>query len=189
MSIALAVAALALLAGLALVLQHRSVDPPQDATTSVFHDLRNQFLAVRPADLGIPSPLPNTHNGVFGAAMEIAFPEGVATVVALGDGTASLYLESGGGVIGTGRHERVHRAALALIETADRLAFAGDPDDAPPLPDAGEVRFHWLTEAGPHSSCVSGGSLESGEHALAELHRAGHELLATMREVEEPAAT
>lgn len=53
---------------------------------------------------------------VFGVIMDTTFASGTVTLVALADGTASLYASTGGGVIGGGAHERVAVAAPAASQ-------------------------------------------------------------------------
>jgi hypothetical protein len=151
------------------------------AAASMFLDLRSLVFSTDPAAACIPDPVPGTCRGTWGIVMEIGAPAGVATVVALGDGTASLYTSSGGGTIGAGRHERVHRAAVSFVEAADREGTAGDPTSDPPLPRTREVRFHWLTRGGMRTAAASEAALVSGRHALTRLYGVGQGLLEELR--------
>ena len=56
---------------------------------------------------------------------------GIATVVALADGTTSMYLSSGGGTIGAGEHEHIANMSKALVSLAASMI-----DEFPPVPDA-----------------------------------------------------
>ena len=59
------------------------------ASTTVTEGLRNRALAAKANDFGIDAAaLPN---GVWGIVMDTRYPAGPATVVALADGSASLY--------------------------------------------------------------------------------------------------
>lgn len=185
MPVILAVSALLLLALLVLRLRQRAIPAAPSADLSVYRDLRTQLFATDPSAVGIPDPVPGTRNGVFGIAMEIGFPNGTATVAGLGDGTASLYLETGGGVIGTGRHERVHLTAVAFVEAADGIVEQGDLTVEPPLPASLQVCFHWLSRDGLLTKAAPEEELKSGAHPLAPLYTAGHALLTEMRLVSE----
>ena len=78
---------------------------PKRDSADVARGLREQALTVDPVALRLePTP---TRPHVWGILMETGYPEGVATLVALGDGTTSLYFGNGGGVIGAGEHDRV----------------------------------------------------------------------------------
>ena len=61
----------------------------------------------------------------------------VATLVAFDDGTVSLYLSSGGGIIGAGAHANVARAAAPFREQAHAILSKLSPATTFPLP-AGE---------------------------------------------------
>jgi hypothetical protein len=63
----------------------------------VYRGLRAQALQLTAAQVG-PA------DAVFGVLMETGYPEAVVSLVALSDGTASLYFSNGGGIIGTGGH-------------------------------------------------------------------------------------
>ena len=80
--------------------------------------------------------------------MDIESPTGTATLVGLADGTTSLYLSSGGGVIGGGEHAQVASATRALL-----LVVEGQLDQMPtttdtPLPAAGRVVLRAMTYHG-----------------------------------------
>jgi hypothetical protein len=88
-----------------------------ESSDNPYHGLRLQLLNTDPKSVGItPSArLPR----VWGAAIEIAYPNGTATVFGLADGTTSMYLGTGGGMIGGGAHEAVAQATsewVALTE-------------------------------------------------------------------------
>ena len=75
----------------------------------VYRDLRSMALRVDPATIRMPEG--ERWSGALVAAMEIGMPEATTTVVAIADGTVSMYLSSGGGVIGAGEHAAVRGAA------------------------------------------------------------------------------
>jgi hypothetical protein len=66
--------------------------------------------------------LPN----VWAGMMEMDVDGDTATIVAVGEGSTSMYLSTGGGVIGGGMHERVvqanHHFLVALESNLDALA-------------------------------------------------------------------
>lgn len=83
---------------------------------------------------------------VWGVLMEIGYPEPVATLVALSDGTTSLYFSNGGGVIGAGEHGAVRDAASHLLTVANAHIANFEPTSATPLPTVGRVRFYLRTK-------------------------------------------
>src|SRR6266496_5608660 len=80
-----------------------------DSPHEVFLRLRGQLLEVDPAELGLsPSPrLPR----IWAMLMEMGLDTGTASLVAVADGTTSLHLSTGGGVIGGGEHQAVRRVS------------------------------------------------------------------------------
>jgi hypothetical protein len=85
------------------------------------------------------------------AAMIVDIPAsgGHVTVVALADGTTSMYTSVGGGTIGAGSDAHVAAASHELLAVAaahrDRFTMAEDPA----LPSGPVVRFHGFGPAGP----------------------------------------
>jgi hypothetical protein len=94
------------------------------------------------------------HPDVGGVVVDVPSGEDCATVVALADGTTSLYYSSGGGIIGAGDHASVAAAALALLAVVSQhLDGFEDVHDAA-LPPPSHVRFHVLTPSGRRSADV-----------------------------------
>ena len=87
----------------------------------------------------------------------------MATIVALADGTTSLYLSTGGGSLGAGAHPSAAAASVGAIRLAE-----GVLDDFPavsevPLPVAGRTGLTLLTFSGlrrleDDNATFSGGS-------------------------------
>jgi hypothetical protein len=81
-------------------------------------ELRASLLAGSPELAAIPLVEGTSVRGVL---METGHPEGPVTLLVLGDGTTSLYLPNGGGIIGAGEKVAVRAAGTALMITADAL--------------------------------------------------------------------
>lgn len=101
--------------------------------------LRDQSLTIGAAEIGLT---PSSASEVWGALMETGYPKAVATLVALGDGTTSLYFSSGGGIIGAGQNPAVRAASEAFITAASRALGDFQPATRTPYPAVGEVRFY-----------------------------------------------
>jgi hypothetical protein len=145
--------------------------------------LRHQALSTRRTEVGIPAPPPEVP--VWGILMETGYPEATATLLALSDGTTSLYLSSGGGVIGGHAHQSVRQANAALLQTANRYYQHLKPSESFPVPAAGHTLFYILTDSG----VLSGGGLEDdlghGRHPLSPLFHAGHRVITQLRIISE----
>jgi hypothetical protein len=81
--------------------------------------------------------------------MDWGVTEGSATVVALSDGHASVYLSSGGGYLGGSQsHDSIRQAARTAVTTAAEFQAQMRLTTSYPLPQRGEVIFYLLTDAG-----------------------------------------
>ena len=128
--------------------------PTTASSSGVYPGLRHQALSTPRTELGIPAPPPEAP--AWGILMETGYRGGTtATLFALSDGTTSLYLSSGGGVIGGHAQEDVRQANAALIETANQYRQHLKPSESFPLPATGQTIFYVLTDSG----VLSGGAL------------------------------
>jgi hypothetical protein len=114
--------------------------------------------------------------------METGYPEAVATLVALGDGTSSLYFSKGGGIIGGGGHARVRAANDHFLATAEAYVTEFTKADATPFPAVGRVRFYVRTFEGTVTAEASEDDLGEERHPLSPLFHSGHAVIAAMRE-------
>ena len=83
--------------------------------------------------------------GVRGIVVDVPASNGAVSLVALADGTASLYTSAGGGIVGAGLEPAVAAALHHLLEVAGSQADLFVEADDRSLPPDGAVRFHWLT--------------------------------------------
>jgi hypothetical protein len=145
----------------------------------VYSNLRDMVLTLEPGKAGI-APSAQAPN-VWGVLMESGWPEGVSTLVALADGTTSLYFSGGGGLIGYGTQEVVAVASRALVARAEDCLGLLSPATTFPLPAAGHAAFHVLTFGPAFTAEVAEEELLSGRHPLTPLYFAAHEVIARMR--------
>jgi hypothetical protein len=82
------------------------------------HTLMRQKILTREFLAGLPPGAPGTPRFVV---MDWDTGGGVATLVAADDGAVSVYVDTGGGIIGAGTHEKVAKAAVLVREEAKRL--------------------------------------------------------------------
>lgn len=151
--------------------------PPEPAPT--YLQLRSRILSLDPAEVGLtPS---NSAPHVWGVLMETGYTVGTATLVALADGTTSLYYSIGGGLLGSGEYTPVAEASKALVTQAENHLQQMSSTDKFPLPEVGQVRFVLLTYSGRLTSQESEKTLSSGKHSLYQLYTLGHETLTQLR--------
>ena len=157
----------------------RREEPP-----AIYTDLRSRALSITQAELG---ELPATPH-VLAVVMDTGYSEAVATLVALADGTTSLYFSNGGGMIGGGEHPRVAAATRRLVDVATRFLEVLSPATDFPLPAVGVTQLIAVTASGNSSATAPEAELGAGEHALSELFYAAQDVLTELRLVEESSA-
>lgn len=104
----------------------------------------NRMLALRDAVLSreLFKKLPPLAPGTIRAVVyDWDVNGGVATLVTFDDGTTSIYLSTGGGIIGAGKHETVRRAAAAFRNEAARVRGNFTAATTFPLPDDDRSRL------------------------------------------------
>lgn len=157
--------------------------PPED---DVYHGLRTQALKVTTAELGL-DPDPNAP--IHAVIMETGYPEAVATFVCLRDGTVSLYLSTGGGVIGGGQRESVREACFEMLAITNKYAkdfiAACKPVSTFPLPGKGDVFFYLVTSDAVYQAQCREDVLAAQRDPFSALFNNCHAVMAEVREVEE----
>jgi hypothetical protein len=140
---------------------------------------RERLLHASAQELGLTPA-----RGVWGVLMERGYAKGVATIVALTDGTASMYLSTGGaGVVGSS-YAPARLAALKLCEQgADSLRETAPTHDFRP-PAKGRVRFYVLTTDGVHvaEDDLLAQPKDGGRDVLAPLMEAGDAVLEQLKD-------
>lgn len=146
----------------------------------VFGGLRAQALDMDPASGGmVQSP---AYPNVWAVLVEIGYPAAVATVVAFADGTTSLYLSSGGGVIGGGERASVKAASAQLFRVAEAV-FAHMPKaETTPLPTPGRVRLYVRTYTDTRTAEASEAECVAKTHAMWPMFFAAHAVIGALRE-------
>ena len=150
----------------------------------IFGDLRSMALTVDLATLQTPAEEPWGGAGV--AMMEIGMDRAVASIVAVADGTVSMYTSTGGGVIGAGEHAAVRAEAkrFRTVVADSRSLFTHGTDF--PLPVPGEVRFQARIGEDGFTAAAPESALRGGRHPLSTVYAAGQDLLTEIRLASEP---
>ena len=113
--------------------------------------------------------------------METGYPAATATLFALSDGTTSLYLSSGGGVIGGHAHESVRQASGAFIKAGNDFLQHLKPCESCPLPAIGQTNFYALTDACILTAGAIEDDLGHARSSLSPLFYAGQEVITQLR--------
>jgi hypothetical protein len=110
-------------------------------------------------------------------------PQGLIALVALADGSSSLYSSVGRAVIGGNSYESVSCAASEFLNFANALRGYMKPANGTPSPVAGTVAFYLRTDMGLITEESGEMELRHRDHPLFALYVSGHALIAELRMV------
>lgn len=105
----------------------------------------------------------------WGVVMDWGMQGGTATVVALSDGSASVYFSTGGGYLGGKGQEPIRLAAQKAVEIAKLVQLPAQSTATFPLPEQHGVFFYLLSDAGVFMLRASEQELSSRQHPLRDL--------------------
>jgi len=142
--------------------QKGSSDPKE-----VYAGLRQMALTGSRSKLGLAPTSSRTEP--WGVLMDWGLQKGTATVLAMSDGSASVYFSTGGGYIGGKGQEPIRIAAERAIEAAKLVRLPQSPTTAFPIPEQHGVFFYFLTDAGVFMFRTSEQELNTNGHPLRKL--------------------
>ena len=147
---------------------------PRKTDPAVYSQMRRQALEIQ---------LPNLpREAVHVALMDWHVDKGTVTVVAAADGSASLYLSSGGGYIGgSEKVPAIRDAALHAVALATSLRFYFQRTETSPLPSLGDVTFYITTGTGVSRAVAAESKLRAGADPLAGLSGAMQRIVTEYR--------
>jgi hypothetical protein len=151
-------------------------------TGARYMELRSLALHVDPAQIEVPE---GEWPGASVALMEMSVGEGTETIVAVADGTVSLYTSTGGGTIGAGEHLSARQAGQRFLKVAAQSAPWMTPTTDFPLPSEGNVRFHVRSPEGDVTAEVPEQELRARRDLLAPLYLAGQDVISEIRSIAE----
>ncbi len=151
---------------------------------SVFAGLRDQILTLDPASIGLK---PTTDRPrVWGALMDMGRENDTwATIVALGDGTTSLYTSTGGGIIGAGMRPTVAAASESWLSTIERHLDLLPVATGSRLPPNGFVTIRALCFGQQHAVEALEDDLGYGRHPASVLFHSAHGAITEIRLIDE----
>lgn len=140
-----------------------------------FTSLRDMAFKVTPDQLGFKLPVEQTV--VYGLIMDWEMGNATASTVAYQSGDASLYLSSGGGVIGGGKHPNVNKAAKEFVSTAQTFLDQTTQTETTALPSADQVIFYLLTNKGTYLGKEQMENFENNTSPWIRLFEEGNKVL------------
>jgi hypothetical protein len=165
------------------VFRRRKSTEPDLPPEQIFTNLRTQILDLEPSSVGITAG--TGFPRVWGALMETGYPNAVASVVSLVDGTTSLYTSSGFGIIGGGAHPDVVVATAAFLAAVEQSVEAFGDDHAAALPTPGETIIRALTHHGRRAVRGSEEDFVNRRHPQSSVFYAGQDVLTELRLIHE----
>jgi len=111
-------------------------------------------------------------------------PEGTTTIIAIADGSASVYRGKGPGSIGGGQaHESIRNAALKAVEAAAAAQPLMHATSEYPLPARGLVSFYLVADSGVFTATAARDDLLGGHSPLSPLAAAAQNIVSEYRRV------
>ncbi len=145
-------------------------------TSNVYDELRTQILELKATHFDVP-----TNKAVLAVVMETGYAKAVATLLAVIDGTTSLYFSNGGGIIGAGENPGPSAAARELVAKSAYFLSACTPTKKFPLPRETYTRFYIITPKGVLTSEVKADDLGNDRHLMSPLFHTAHKLIAQIQ--------
>jgi len=149
----------------------------------VYKGLRDQVFTLSPEEIGLSKP--DNCDYVYGFIMETGYPEGIATLVALADGTVSLYFSRGGGFIGLGEHEEPRKISEGLLKMSSKHLSECAKTAEYPMPKRDNTIFYLFTFDGKYTAQEKETVLGNDKSRLSPLFHKAHELITAIRKVDE----
>jgi hypothetical protein len=150
---------------------------------NTFEGLRNMAFIVTAEQLGLSLAADKTI--VYGVVMDWEMDGATASTVAYQTGDASLYLSSGGGVIGGGQHQNVNEVARHFVSLAQTFLNKTTKTETTPLPSTNEVKFYMLTNKGIYVGREQMKNFENNSSAWLKLFAEGNNVLTELRKTSE----
>ncbi len=144
-----------------------------------FEELRNLALTTTPEQLELK--LPKDKTIVYAVVMDWHLGEGIATIPIFQTGDASMYLSSGGGIIGGGTHENVKKAAVAFIDKAQIYLDKATKTDTSSPAGANSVKFYFLTNKGKFVAEEKMENFENNSSKWLELFEEANKVITELR--------
>ncbi|MFK7787650.1 MAG: hypothetical protein AB8B56_21185 [Crocinitomicaceae bacterium] len=151
----------------------------QAVNKNPYQDMREMAFNMSWQELGLEKD--DSTIALYGVIMDWDMGSGIVTLVAYSTGDTSLYMSSGAGFIGAGRHEDVNQLVQGFIsESASQINHA-QPDDSRDLPTNGDIIFHFLTTQGKFSQKDNIGSMEDQTSPNLPYFEAANQVITAIR--------
>ena len=155
-------------------------EPPKTyKTAEIYRAMRQQIfdLPKEKFDLG--------QGDRFAIIMETGLEDACYSLVAVVDGSTSLYFSGGGGIIGGGQNPEGAAASKAFLDFSKRFDGQLTSTTQFPLPRPGMTRFYIIRKDAVLTGEFKEEDLGNEKLPLSPLFHKGHELISMIRLIEE----
>jgi len=154
----------------------------QAAPANAYMGLRSLVLDATRDNFGLSPGASATQP--FAVVIDWGDAQGATTIVAIADGSASVYRSNGAASIGGGRsHQSIRNAALKTVELAAATQPAMHATKQYPLAARGQVDFYVVTDAGVFTASASQVDLESNRSPLSPLAASSKNIISEYQHV------
>lgn len=157
--------------------------PKKDVHENPYLDLRSMALSSTADQIGVELPAGKGIK-VYGFVMDMDLGEGTATLASFLSGDASLYLSTGGGLIGGREHDNVSDATEALIAKATKYLSKAEKTTDTALPSKDGVSFYFLTNEGIYKGQEEIKNLKSKSSEWSDLFAEANKVIGEIGKIE-----
>jgi hypothetical protein len=154
-------------------------EEPKKSADDAGRELRTMFLTMPAEAAGIQRS--TEFPRVWGVAMDWPIGQQIVTLVALADGSASLYTTGTFGVIGGSGHDNVRAAGKTLVKRAERYYDLASPTNELSYPSPDHVRFYFRTFEGTRVIDVTLASVTDEHGQYSDLFSIAQEVIGKLR--------
>lgn len=154
-----------------------------ETNENTFEGLRNMAFATTPEQLELSLATDKTI--VYGIIMDWGMDGATATIVSYQTGDASIYLSSGGGVIGGGQHENVSSSAKEFVNLGQNFLDKATKTENTTLAENDTIKFYFLTNSGVYVGQEHMKNFENKKSIWLPLFEKANLLLTELRETTE----
>ena len=145
----------------------------------IYDSMRQQIFDLPKSDLDLGT------DDRLAIIMETAGDDYCYTLVAVADGSASIYFSNGGGIIGAGHHPQGAGKAQEFLEFSREYERELKEVREFPLPHPGMTRFYIIKKGGTLSGEFKEDDLGNERLKISPLFHKGHELITIIRLIDE----
>jgi hypothetical protein len=154
----------------------------ESASPNIYLGLRSLALQGSRANFGLgPGSKPTQP---YAVVTDWGTADGPTTVIAIADGSASVYPSDGNALIGGGQsHESIRNAALSTIAAADAAQPLMHATTTFPLAPRGQVDFYLVSDAGVFTASASQEDVRRQRGPFAELADSAQSIITEYRKI------